>query len=75
MQNINLFTIGFKKKNAETFFTKLKNAGVKKIIDIRLHNTSNYAGFTKKDNIGYFLRELCNCDIGMKPYWLQIKNS
>ena len=55
MSNIKLFTIGFTKKNAESFFTKLKNAGVKKIIDIRLNNVSQLAGFAKKDDLLYFL--------------------
>ncbi len=56
------------KKNAETFFTKLRNAGVKRIIDIRLNNVSQLAGFVKKDDLGYFLRELCDCSYKHTPY-------
>ena len=48
MNKIILFTIGFTKKNAETFFGKLEKAGVQKIIDIRLNNISQLAGFAKK---------------------------
>lgn len=48
MNNIKLYTIGFTKKNAETFFGKLMKAGVEKLIDIRLNNVSQLAGFTKK---------------------------
>ena len=67
MSNINVFTIGFTKKNAETFFRKLEKAGVKKIIDIRLNNTSQLAGFAKKDDLVYFLKELCNCGYRHEP--------
>jgi uncharacterized protein (DUF488 family) len=60
--NIQLYTIGFTKKNAETFFNILKSNGIKVIIDIRLNNVSQLAGFAKKDDLIFFLRELCNCD-------------
>ena len=58
MDNINLYTIGFTKKNAETFFTLLRKNGVKKLIDVRLNNVSQLAGFTKQDDLKYFLKEL-----------------
>ncbi len=48
MNKIELFTIGFTKKNAETFFRKLEKAGVKKIIDIRLNNSHNLPASRKK---------------------------
>ena len=67
MNKIELFTIGFTKKNAETFFRKLEKAGVKKIIDIRLNNVSQLAGFAKKDDLIYFLKELCRCDYRHEP--------
>ena len=62
MNNIKLYTIGFTKKNAETFFGKLMKAGVEKLIDIRLNNVSQLAGFTKKDDLIYFLKKICDCD-------------
>lgn len=49
-----LFTIGFAKKSAEAFFTKLQQTGVKRLVDIRLNNVSQRAGFTKKDDLRYF---------------------
>lgn len=58
MNKIKLFTIGFTKTSAEDFFNRIKNAGVKKIIDVRLNNNSQLAGFTKKNDLEYFLREL-----------------
>ena len=67
MNKINLFTIGFTKKNAETFFGKLGKAGVEKIIDIRLNNVSQLAGFAKKDDLIYFLRKICDCDYKHEP--------
>lgn len=67
MSNYKLFTIGFTKKNAEKFFTKLRNAGVTKLIDIRLNNVSQLAGFAKKDDLIFFLRELCSCDYMHMP--------
>jgi len=67
MNKIELFTIGFTKKNAEAFFRKLEKAGVKKIIDIRLNNVSQLAGFAKKDDLVYFLKELCDCGYRHEP--------
>jgi uncharacterized protein (DUF488 family) len=57
-----IFTIGFTKKSAETFFTRLKNAGVRRLIDVRLNNVSQLAGFTKKDDLRYFTKALCNVE-------------
>ncbi|MCR4317402.1 MAG: DUF488 domain-containing protein [Planctomycetes bacterium] len=57
-----LFTIGFTKKNAEQFFTKLKQPGLRRLLDVRLNNVSQLAGFTKKHDLKYFLREICNID-------------
>jgi len=59
---VKLFTIGFTKKSAETFFSKLKNAGVKKLIDVRLNNVSQLAGFAKKDDLRYFTKKICGIE-------------
>jgi uncharacterized protein (DUF488 family) len=56
---VKLFTIGFTKKSAESFFTKLKNSGAKRIVDVRLNNVSQLAGFAKRNDLQYFLREVC----------------
>ena len=50
-----LFTIGFTKKSAEEFFELLRGAGVRRVVDIRLNNVSQLAGFTKRDDLAYFL--------------------
>ena len=48
-------TIGFAKKSLRQFIQLLKNANVTKIVDIRLNNTSQLAGFAKKDDLKYVL--------------------
>ena len=60
--SVNLFTIGFTKKSAKDFFEILKQSGVKRIIDTRLNNVSQLAGFTKKTDLEYFLQQLCNIE-------------
>ena len=56
--SVQLFTIGFTETAAEQFFTMLRNAGVKRVVDVRLNNTSQLAGFSKKDDLRFFLREV-----------------
>jgi uncharacterized protein (DUF488 family) len=67
MKKIKIFTIGFTKKTAEEFFTLLIRTGVKRVIDIRLNNTSQLAGFTKKDDLGYFLKAIGRMDYLHRP--------
>jgi uncharacterized protein (DUF488 family) len=55
-------TIGFTKKNAKKFFGLLKDAGVKRVVDVRLNNVSQLAGFAKKDDLAFFLKSICNVD-------------
>jgi uncharacterized protein (DUF488 family) len=57
-----LFTIGFTKKSAEEFFTALSKSGAKRVIDVRLNNSSQLAGFSKRDDLKYFLRAICGMD-------------
>jgi len=57
---IKLFTIGFTEKTAETFFSLLKKAGVKKIIDTRLNNVSQLAGFAKGKDLEFFSKAILN---------------
>lgn len=51
-----IYTIGFSQKSAEEFFTLLKENGVKKLIDIRLNNKSQLAGFANAKHLPYFLK-------------------
>ncbi|MDW8125421.1 MAG: DUF488 domain-containing protein, partial [Geminicoccaceae bacterium] len=50
------------KKSAETFFTALERAGVRRVIDVRLDNSSQLAGFTKKDDLAFFLKRIAGID-------------
>lgn len=55
-----IYTIGFARKKAEDFFELLKRNGIEVVLDIRLHNTSQLAGFAKYPDIEYFLHEIGN---------------
>jgi uncharacterized protein (DUF488 family) len=57
-----IFTIGFTRKPAEVFFTRLQRAGVKRLADIRLNNLSQLAGFAKRDDLRYFCGAICGID-------------
>ena len=57
-----LFTMGFTKKTAEVFFTRLRDAGVRRLVDVRLNNVSQLAGFTKKEDLRYFARAICGIE-------------
>lgn len=57
-ESIELFTIGFTKKSAEHFFELLLKSGVKRVIDTRLNNVSQLAGFAKQKDLEYFLQTI-----------------
>ena len=54
-----VYTIGFTKKSASDFFELLRESGAKRLVDIRLSNASQLAGFAKKDDLAYFLNKIC----------------
>jgi len=49
-----IFTIGFTKKPAREFFEKLRRPGLARLVDVRLNNVSQLAGFSKRDDIQFF---------------------
>lgn len=57
-----VFTIGFTQKSAEQFFARLQQPGLLRVVDARLNNVSQLAGFTKKDDLRFFLRQIANLD-------------
>jgi uncharacterized protein (DUF488 family) len=57
-----IFTIGFTKKSARDFFGKLENPGIKRLVDVRLNNVSQLAGFAKRDDLRFFLEAICNIE-------------
>jgi uncharacterized protein (DUF488 family) len=67
MDLVQTTTIGFTKSSAEHFFERLKAAGVRRVIDVRLHNTSQLAGFAKADDLAYFLMRIGDIDYRHEP--------
>ena len=57
---ITLYTIGFTKKSAERFFGLLRDNGVKQLVDIRINNSSQLAGFAKGKDLEFFVNEICH---------------
>lgn len=64
---VRLFTIGFTKKSAERFFTTLLDAGVRRVVDVRLNNVSQLAGFTKRADLEYFLKAIGDIEYAHLP--------
>ena len=62
-----IYTIGFTKKTAAEFFEPLKKHGIDRLVDVRINNTSQLAGFTKRDDLAYFLRELVSAEYVHEP--------
>jgi uncharacterized protein (DUF488 family) len=67
MAAVTIYSIGFTQRSAEQFFTALRTAGVKRLMDVRLNNTSQLAAFAKKDDLRFFLRELCGAEYLHEP--------
>ena len=57
---ITLYTIGFTKKSAEQFFNLLRNNNVKQLVDVRISNNSQLAGFAKGKDLEFFVKEICH---------------
>ena len=62
-----IFTIGFAQTPAAEFFGKLKRAGVRRLLDVRLNNTSQLAAYAKRDDLKFFLRAICDADYEHEP--------
>jgi uncharacterized protein (DUF488 family) len=62
-----VFTIGFTKTSAESFFARLQKANVKRVVDVRLNNVSQLAAFAKKDDLRYFLKAICSIGYAHRP--------
>jgi uncharacterized protein (DUF488 family) len=62
-----IYSIGFTQKSAGEFFGTLKAHGIERLLDVRLNNTSQLAGFAKQADLAYFLREICNCGYEHEP--------
>jgi uncharacterized protein (DUF488 family) len=64
---VEIYTIGFTQTTAERFFGRLTHAGVERLLDVRLNNTSQLAGFAKAADLPYFLRELAGASYQHLP--------
>ena len=62
-----VLTIGFTRKTARRFFELLRDSGTRRVIDVRLSNASQLAGFAKKADLAWFLQELCQIDYLHRP--------
>lgn len=62
-----IYTIGFTKRSASQFFEALRKAEIKQLVDVRLNNISQLAGFTKREDLAYFLREICHATYLHEP--------
>ena len=67
MPEIQIHTIGFTKKSAEHFFEMIRRSCVKRVVDVRLNNVSQLAGFSKKDDLQYFLKQIGGIDYVHEP--------
>jgi uncharacterized protein (DUF488 family) len=59
---MDIYTIGFTHKSARQFFESLLQAGIRRLIDVRLKNVSQLAGFAKRDDLAYFVEEICRAE-------------
>ena len=57
-----LYTMGFTQKSARQFFEIIAARKIDMLVDIRLNNKSQLAGFTKGDDLCYFLDAICGCE-------------
>jgi len=64
---VKIYTIGFTKTTAERFFNRLQKSGAKRLIDVRLNNVSQLAGFAKRDDLRFFVDRLCNMEYEHLP--------
>src|SRR5580704_19073356 len=64
---MDIYSIGFTQKTAECFFTRIKDAGIGLLLDVRLNNVSQLAGFAKRPDLVFFLRQICGADYLHEP--------
>ncbi len=62
-----IYSIGFTQKTAERFFGLIRSHGIRRLVDVRLNNVSQLSGFAKRDDLGFFLREICGAEYIHEP--------
>ncbi|MCC8107240.1 MAG: DUF488 domain-containing protein [Clostridiales bacterium] len=68
-----LYTMGFTQKSAEQFFEAIRRNEIEILVDVRLNNQSQLAGFTKGRDLPYFLKEICHCEYDHNPEFAPTK--
>jgi uncharacterized protein (DUF488 family) len=64
---VEVYSIGFTQKTARQFFGLLKGARIRRLLDVRLNNSSQLAGFSKRDDLEFFLHEICAAEYRHEP--------
>ena len=62
-----VYSIGFTQKTAQQFFGLLTKSGIQRLLDVRLNNVSQLAGFAKREDLAYFLRTICGAEYLHEP--------
>jgi uncharacterized protein (DUF488 family) len=57
-----IMTIGFTQSTAESFFTRIQQSGTRRLVDVRLNNVSQLAGFAKRVDLEYFCKAICGVE-------------
>lgn len=68
-----LYTMGFTQKSAEDFFKKIRNHQIDIVVDVRLNNRSQLAGFSKGRDLAFFLKELADCNYDHNDFFAPTK--
>jgi uncharacterized protein (DUF488 family) len=64
---VEIYTVGFTQKSARQFFDLLKSNGIRRLVDVRLSNSGQLAGFTKATDLAYFLDMICGAEYIHQP--------
>ena len=64
---MDIYSIGFTKTTAESFFQRLITARVNRVLDVRLNTSSQLAGFAKGRDLPYLLRVIAGIDYEHEP--------
>ncbi len=64
---MDVFSIGFTQRSASEFFGTLRTCKIERLLDVRLSNTSQLAGFAKQADLAYFLKEICAAEYEHQP--------
>jgi uncharacterized protein (DUF488 family) len=64
---VEILSIGFTQTTAADFFSRLERAGVERLLDVRLNNRSQLAGFAKRDDLEYFLKQIVGARYEHEP--------